>query len=84
MSAARQLADSMFSDLTHEAAGAVLLEHQAATQRWLAAAPADRPQLWRAVEAAWRRVKQHGLTSDAQHSSTTLARHHGKLRSQAR
>lgn len=86
-SVARQIADALFGapvNSSPAAAQKALLEHQHAVQRWLAAPLADRPHYWRAVETAWRRVKQSDGTLEAQRAATTLARDSGKLRSHAR
>lgn len=86
MSVARQIADALFGSAANsspEAANKALLDHQHAVQRWLASPLADRPHFWRAVEAAWRRVKQSDGTLEAQRAATNLARNSGKLRSRA-
>lgn len=84
MKTARQQAAALFdvsAPATPEAENAALLAHQHAVQRWMAAAADERPHHWRAVESAWRRVKQLGCHDQAQYNSIKLARDHNKLRS---
>lgn len=84
---ARQQAAALFeaaAPATPEAENAALLAHQHAVQRWMAAPPDGRPLAWRAVESAWRRVKQLGCHDHAQYAATSLARNLNKLRSTPR
>lgn len=59
----------------------VLAAHIDAVKAWLAASPAERPHHWRAVEAAWRKVKLVGAADEAKRNAASLATHSGKLRS---
>lgn len=76
--------DALFSgpdDTDEAAAKSALADHESAMKAWLASSPHDRPHHWRAVEAAWRRVKQLGVADQAQHAARTHFQHSGKLRS---
>jgi hypothetical protein len=71
--------DALFS--APAAAAAAVTAHARATQAWLASSAAERPHHWRAVEAAWRTVKQLGVADQAQRAAVTLIQQNGKLRS---
>lgn len=68
-------------DAAAKAARMAMADHRAAVEAWLKSSPAERPQHWRAVEAAWRRCKQLGAAQEASKQAAALMRAGGKLRS---
>lgn len=66
---------------TGAACNEILTAHHHAVKDWLDSPPGERAAKWRAVEAAWRRVKQTGAALQAARNAAAIMHAGGKLRS---